>query len=84
VIFYEGAPEPLASYVHFVQEKLRRMSQLNPAVVRALHAEATPNVFWSVLSHGALVLLNFTDQYAPVRLEDGKTLHLRPFTITVN
>ena len=84
VIFYEGPPDPLPAYFHFVRDELRQMPQLSPPVRRALRTEAPPGVFWSVLSHGEIVFLNFNDENVQARLEGGKTLQLQPFTIAVD
>ena len=83
LILYEGTPEPFTEYVRFVKAQLREMKEIRPAIRRALRAEVPPGVFWSVLAQGQLVLLNYTDGNANVRLDEGKTMKLSPFSITM-
>jgi hypothetical protein len=83
-IGYEGTPDPFTEYVRFVRGQLRKMDKIHPAVGRALNAELPASVFWSVLQHGELVLLNFSDRDAEARIEPGKAVHLPPFSITMN
>ncbi|HZT28259.1 MAG TPA: beta-galactosidase [Bryobacteraceae bacterium] len=81
VIFFAGDPEPGDYYARFVAGELRRLPQLRPAVKRALGLRKPAEVYWSVLSHGELALLNFGDEEASVRWQEGKTVRLAPYTI---
>jgi hypothetical protein len=83
LVSYEGTPDPFSEYVRFVRRQLRKMESIHPAVRRALKAELPAGVFWSVLQHGELVLLNFTGQEAEARLETGKPVRLPPFSISM-
>jgi hypothetical protein len=83
VLFFDGHPQPLTEYCRFVRNELRAMANVRPQIRRALSMEKPPNVYWSVLSNGQLVLLNFGDNQAAVRLERGKTLRLAPYSIVM-
>ncbi len=80
VIFFRGDPEPGEPYARFVREQLRALDVLRPPVRRALAIEKPAWVYWSVLENGLLALLNFGDDPAIVRLADGRTLRLEPYT----
>ena len=82
IIFFEGTPDPYTAYDDFVLRQLRAMPQIRPEVKRGLAIEAPAGVFWSVLSHGELVLLNFRDVDSVLRF-GGKELRLRPFSIVI-
>ncbi|MBI5086149.1 MAG: hypothetical protein HZB13_16315, partial [Acidobacteria bacterium] len=41
------------------------------------------SVFWSVLENGKLMLLNFGDETATVRLASGKAVTIPPYEIAV-
>ncbi len=81
VIFFPGDPEPGEPYARFVRDELRRLGNLRPEVRRAMRLEKPADVYWSILESGLLLLLNFSDDEATVRLDSGKTLRLAPYTI---
>lgn len=81
VIFFPGDPEPGEPYACFVRDELRRLGNLRPEVRRAVRLEKPADVYWSILESGLLLLLNFSDDEATVRLDSGKTLRLAPYTI---
>jgi len=81
VIFFRGDPEPGEPYARFVRDQLRQLDQLRPPIRRALRMDKPPSVYWSVLESGALALLNFSDDPALVRLADGRSLELDPYTV---
>jgi hypothetical protein len=81
VIFFPGDPEPGQPYARFVRDELRRLGSLRPEVRRAVRLEKPADVYWSVLENGLLLLLNFSDDEATVRLDNGKTLRLDPYVI---
>lgn len=80
VIFFSGDPEPGEPYARFVRDQLRALDCLRAPVRRALRMEKPHWVYWSVLENGLLALLNFGDDPATVRLSDGRTVELEPYT----
>jgi len=80
VIFFRGDPEPGEPYARFVRDELRRVDRLRPEIRRALAMEKPAGVYWSVLENGLLALLNFSDDPASVRLSDGRTLAIEPYS----
>lgn len=83
VIFYEGDPEPPQPYAAFARRQLLGLHGLQPEIHRALGMEKPREVYWSVLENGKLVLLNFTDHEARVRLQEGKTFRLQPYSMMI-
>ena len=79
----EGTPDPFTEYVRFVKQQVREMNGIHPAVRRVLEGDVPAGVFWSVLQNGELVLLNFTEKQADVRIQSGKDIHLAPLSITI-
>lgn len=83
VIFFDGYPEPAKYYVWFVQSTLRGLAELRPEIHDALQIQSSGEVFWSVLSSGRLALLSYDDHEARVKLANGKTLVLKPYTVVL-
>lgn len=83
VIFFEGYYTPAKDYLSFVQSTLRTLPQLSPEVHSALSIQISGDVYWSVLNNGKLVLLNYQDQDSVVKLAGGKTLRLKPYSVTI-
>jgi hypothetical protein len=83
VIFFDGYAEPIRHYIAFVRATLRKLPALRPQVRDALGMESSREVYWSALANGKLALLNYDDQPASVRLVNGKTLLLKPYTIAI-
>ena len=83
VIFFQGYAEPIRHYISFVRATLRTLPSLRPQVRDALGMESSREVYWSVLANGKLALLNYNDQPASVRLVNGKTLLVKPYTIAI-
>jgi len=82
VIRFRGDYEPPADYIRFLRRQFREMPGLRPEVAEAMRIEKPDWVYWSVLETGDLVLLNFDDQPATVRV-GGRTLHLEPYGIVM-
>jgi Beta-galactosidase len=82
VIFFRGYAEPHRYYIEFVRDQLRNLKQLDPGVRRALRIESDRDVYWTVLKDGTLVLLNYDDREANVRL-DNQTFRVAPYTIAI-
>lgn len=82
-IFYQGDAEPPYEYVEFIRRQLLSLKELRPEIHRALEIEKPREVYWSVLDGGKLVLLNFTDREATVRLDTGKSLVVKPYGIVM-
>jgi hypothetical protein len=83
LISYEGTPDPFTEYVRFVKQQVHEMKTIHPSVRRVLEADVPPGVFWSVLQNGDLVLLNFTEKQADVRMQSRKDIRLAPLSITI-
>lgn len=83
VIFFPGDPAPGEHYARFVRKELRGMTAFRPEIRQALAMEKPELVYWSVLENGRLALLNFDDHEAVVRLQGGRTLRLKPYTVTL-
>lgn len=81
VLFYEGHPE-VAYYMQFLREQLPRLP-LSSRFHQALEMQRPSNVYWSVLTNGKLALLNFDDNPATARLSGGRTIHLKPYEVTL-
>ncbi|MEN6535611.1 MAG: beta-galactosidase [Bryobacteraceae bacterium] len=81
VIIFPGDPEPGQPYARYVRDQLRKLNTLRPEIQRAVRMEKPGDVYWSVLENGLLLLLNFGDDEAEVRLDGGKTVRLAPYTI---
>lgn len=81
MILYRGDPEPGEFYARFVRDQLRKLPQLRPAIRHALLMDKPAGAYWSVLENGMLALLNFSDDRAEVRLHDGSSVILEPYTI---
>ncbi len=83
VIQWHGDLVPSRSYAGFIRDLLLKTPAIQPAIRSALQMQKPDNVFWSVLENGKLMLLNFGDQPAAVRLASGKTLPIPPYEIAV-
>jgi hypothetical protein len=70
-------------YLAYVRKQLGGMAAIRPEVRRALAINKPEETYWSVLRNGRLVLLNYGDDRATVRLPGGKTLKIEPYTIVV-
>ena len=83
MILFEGHPEPIHYYITFLREQLRTLGKLSPAFRSAVAMEKPEEVYWSVLNNDRLVLLNYDDSEAVVRLAGGKTVRMQPYTIDI-
>jgi hypothetical protein len=70
-------------YMAYIQKQLVGMSSIRPEVRRALAMEKPEETYWSVLENGKLVLLNYGDDAATVRLPGGKTLRVEPYSVVI-
>lgn len=83
VIFYHGDPEPPEYYARFVRRQLLQLRQLRPPIHQALEIQKPWEAYWSVLENGHLALLNFTGRNATVRLANGNTDRLKPYSMVI-
>ncbi len=70
-------------YMAYLRKVLRDLPAIRPEIRRALSMEKPDETYWSVLTNGKLVLLNYGDDPAAVRLSGGKTLRIEPYTIVM-
>ncbi|MBI5282428.1 MAG: family 14 glycosylhydrolase [Candidatus Solibacter usitatus] len=83
VIQWHGDLVPARSYSTFVRDLVLKTPGVQPAIRAALEMRKPDSVFWSVLENGKLMLLNFGDDAATVRLASGKSLTIPPYEIAV-
>jgi hypothetical protein len=80
VTFHSNSELPRA-YMEFLRKELVNMPGIRPEVRRALRMEKPEETYWSVLSGGELLLMNYADEPATVRLDGGKTLRIDPYSL---
>ncbi len=83
VISYGGDLVPAQSYANYMRELLLKTPSISPATRAALQMQKPSSVYWSVLENGKLLMLNFGDRTASVRLASGKALTIPPYEIAV-
>jgi hypothetical protein len=82
-IVYTGDAVPPEFYAEFVRLQVEKMPQVHAPVRAAMRMEKPAGVYWSVLENGKLMLLNFSNHAAAVRLAGGKALRIAPYEIAV-
>jgi hypothetical protein len=82
LLLYEHHPDR-KYYMAYIREQLQRLPAIRPEIRRALAMDKPEDTYWSVLDNGKLVLLNYGDAKATVRLVGGKTLQIDPYTIAM-
>ena len=83
VTVWQGDLIPSQSYAHFVREHLLQTPSIRPRIRAALQMEKPSAVFWSLLENDRLVLLNFSDRPANVRLSSSKQISMAPYAIVM-
>jgi hypothetical protein len=82
-IVYTGDAVPAEFYAEFVRRQVGKMPQIHTSLRAAMRMEKPAGVYWSVLENRKLMLLNFSDHPAAVRLDGGRTLRIEPYEIAV-
>ncbi len=82
LMLYQWHPE-LKYYMAYLRQQLRELPSIRPEIRRALAIDKPADTYWSVLANGKLVLLNYGDDPATIRLPGGKTLRMEPYTIAM-
>lgn len=80
-VAFHGDTLPGQQYARFIRREVLKLDGLAPAYRSALAMRKPPSVYWSTLANGLLVLLNFDDEEAEVRLEGGKSVSIAPYSI---
>jgi hypothetical protein len=80
LLLFTRQSEPLAYYMNFLREKLPGVAGMRETTKRALKLKKPEETYWAVLGDD-LVLLNYADAAAAVRLSTGKTVRVEPNTI---
>ncbi len=70
-------------YLEYIKKQLLAMPALRPELKRALAMEKPEETYWSVTASGKLVLLNYGDDTATVRLPGSKALTVAPYSIVI-
>ncbi len=83
VIFFQGYSEPLKYYIAFLHTTLQTLTELRPELRSALQTRSDGEVYWSLLSDGKLVLLSYDDHDTWVKLANGRSVLLKPYTISI-
>ena len=80
VIFYDWHPD-IRLYCDFLAKQLSKMPEVRQPIRDAIAMKKPETVYWSVLTTGKLVLLNYGDDPADVRLANGTVVHVEPYEI---
>ena len=83
VIFFRGHPEPVHYYISFLRDELRKLEALSGATRAALAMDKPEESYWCLLEGGKLALMNYDDEPSTIRLADGRTLQIAPYTIQI-
>jgi hypothetical protein len=81
VLVFRGPTEPLHYFMEFIRKELIAMPSLRPETRSALRIQKPAETYWAVLEGGALTLMNYGDQPAQVRLEEGRAITIEPYSI---
>lgn len=71
-------------YMEYIRKQLSELPAIRPEVRRAIAMHKPEETYWTVLSNGKLLLLNYGDNPATIRLSGGKTLRIEPYTIVMH
>lgn len=80
---FVGPQEPISYYMSYVRNEMLAAPGVSEATKRALKIAKPDETYWAVLGKD-LVLLNYADKPATVRLSNGKLLRLEPNSIWMN
>ncbi len=80
---FQGDMEPIALYGDFIESILRGLDDLHPLTKQAMAVERPERVFVSALETGSLVLLNYREDAASVKLEGRLDEEMAPYSIRV-
>ncbi len=82
LLLYQWHPDR-KYYMAYIRKQLSELPELRPEVRRAIAMEKPEETYWAVLENGKLLLLNYGDDPAVVKLPGGKTLRVEPYTIVM-
>ncbi|MFA6239861.1 MAG: family 14 glycosylhydrolase [Candidatus Hydrogenedentales bacterium] len=77
---FKGDMEPVSLYGDYVEEVLQGAASLSPLTRQALAIQHPEHVYFSVLTNGSLVALNYGDKQASVSLEGRFTETIAPYS----
>ncbi|MBX3178423.1 MAG: beta-galactosidase [Candidatus Hydrogenedentes bacterium] len=80
---FQGDMEPITLYGDFIETILRGLETLHPLTKRALAVQHPDRVFVSALETNKIVLLNYRDEPARVRLDGLLDEEMPPYSIRV-
>lgn len=80
---FRGDMEPITLYGDYIESILRGMDNLHPLTMQALAVEHPDRVFVSALEDGSLVILNYREDGAKVRLEGRLDEEMPGYTVRV-
>jgi hypothetical protein len=80
---FRGDMEPITLYGDYIESILRGMDSLHPLPMQALAVEHPDRVFVSALENGSLVILNYREDGAKMRLEGRLDEEMPGYTIRV-
>lgn len=80
---FQGDMEPIALYGDFIENILRGLDNLHPLTKQAMVVERPDRVFVSALETGKLVILNYREDAAHVKLEGRLDEDMAPYSIRV-
>lgn len=80
---FQGDMEPIALYGDYIESTLHGLDNLNPLTKQAMSVEHPDRVFVSALETGKLVILNYREDAAHVKLEGRLDEDMAPYSIRV-
>ncbi len=80
---FQGDMEPIALYGDYIEGVLRGLDDLHPLTKQAMAVERPDRVFVSALEKGKLVILNYREDAAHVKLEGRLDEDMVPYSIRV-
>jgi hypothetical protein len=83
LVVFARQSEPLDYYMNFLREQLVKVNGMRATSIRALKLSKPNETYWAVLGND-LLLLNYADAAAAVRLNTGKTVRVEPNSIWMN